>query len=66
MNIRMLTLAERERLAYIEGHPDAGMLGELVDTNQKLVQAENDLFDAQDELEVANVKLNEIRDLVNA
>ena len=39
MNIRMLTPAERERLAYIEGHPDAGMLGELVDTNQKLVQA---------------------------
>ena len=66
MNIRMLTPAERERLAYIEGHPDAGMLGELVDTNQKLVQAENDLFDAQDELEVANVKLNEIHDLVNA
>lgn len=65
MNIRMLTPAERERLAYIEGHPDAGTLGELVDTNQKLVQAENDLFKAEDELEVANALLDEVRELVN-
>ena len=65
MNIRMLSTAERERLAYIEGHPDAEMLGELADTNQKLVQAENDLFKAEDELEVANALLDEVRELVN-
>jgi hypothetical protein len=44
MNIRPLTAAERlhlqwaerERLAYIENHPDAGLLGELVDTQHEL------------------------------
>lgn len=44
MNIRPLTAAERqhlawaerERLAYIEGHPDAKLLGELMDTQHEL------------------------------
>jgi hypothetical protein len=51
MNIRPLTAAERqhlqwaerERLAYIENHPDAGLLGELVDAQYELEQAQNEL-----------------------
>jgi len=53
MNIRPLTAAERlhlqwaerERLAYIENHPDARLLGELVD-------AQHDLGLALDEIDV--------------
>lgn len=53
MNIRPLTAAERlhlqwaerERLAYIENHPDARLLGELVD-------AQHDLGLALDKIDV--------------
>lgn len=53
MNIRPLTAAERlhlqwaerERLAYIENHPDKELLGELVD-------AQHDLELALDEIDV--------------
>jgi hypothetical protein len=53
MNIRPLTAAERlhlqwaerERLAYVENHPDARLLGELVD-------AQHDLGLALDEIDV--------------
>jgi hypothetical protein len=43
MNIRMLTLAERERLAYIEDHPDKELLGELADTGHELDEALDEL-----------------------
>jgi len=51
MNIRPLTAAERlhlqwaerERLAYIENQPDAGLLGELVDAQHELEQALDEL-----------------------
>jgi hypothetical protein len=43
MNIRMLTTEERERLAYIENHPDAKLLGELVDAQHELEQAPDEL-----------------------
>jgi|TARA_R110000868_G_scaffold71355_1_gene209095 hypothetical protein len=44
MNIRMLTTEERERLAYIEGYTEAAeLLGELLDTQQELQDAENEL-----------------------
>lgn len=73
MNIRMLTPAERERLAYIEDHPDKELLGGLVDTQHELVEVgeelrkeENYREEAENELDAANVKLEEIRDLVNA
>jgi len=39
MNIRTMTLQERERMAYIENHPDAGLLGELVDAEHELDEA---------------------------
>ena len=57
MNIRMLTPAERERLAYIEGHPDAEMLGELVDTERRLNEAEDDLFETEQRLEGAEDRI---------
>lgn len=50
MNIRMLTPAERERLAYTEDHPDKELLellAELEDTKKALETAQDDLFDAQ-------------------
>ena len=40
MNIRMLTPAERERLAYIEDHPDKELLGKLADAEHELEEAE--------------------------
>jgi hypothetical protein len=44
MNIRMLTTEERERLAYIEGYIEAAeLLGELLDTQQEMQDAENEL-----------------------
>ena len=59
MHIRPLTAAERlhlqwaerERLAYIENHPDARLLGELVDGQHELERAQDELEQAQDELE---------------
>ena len=51
MNIRMLTTIrmlkteERERLAYIEDHPDKELLGELVDAQHALDRALDDLED---------------------
>lgn len=57
MNIRPLTAAERlhlqwaerERLAYIENHPDKELLGELVDAQHELGLAwdEIDVLEAQ-------------------
>ena len=73
MNIRMLSLAERERLAYIEDHPDKELLAGLMDAEQELVEVgeelrneENYREEAENELDAANVKLDEIRELVNA
>ena len=43
MNIRRLTTEERERLAYIEDHPDKELLGELVDAQHELEQAQDEL-----------------------
>jgi septal ring factor EnvC (AmiA/AmiB activator) len=57
MNIRMLTPAERERLAYIEDHPDKELLGELVDTERRLNEAENDLFETEQRLEEAEDRI---------
>jgi hypothetical protein len=57
MNIRMMTIEERERLAYIEGHPDAGLLGAILaaqderDAMEAIVEtAEAELSDALDRL----------------
>jgi septal ring factor EnvC (AmiA/AmiB activator) len=73
MNIRMLTLAERERLAYIGDHPDKELLAGLMDAEQELVEVgeelrttENYLYEAEEELDSANAKLNDIRDMVDA
>ena len=71
MNIRMLSLAERERFAYIENHPNAELLGGLMDAEQELVEVgeelrneENYREEAEEELEKANAKLDEIRELL--
>jgi hypothetical protein len=57
MNIRMLTIEERERLAYIEGHPDAGLLGAILAAQEErdametiIEEVEADLADALDRL----------------
>jgi hypothetical protein len=57
MDIRTLTIKERERLAYIKGHPDAGLLGEILaaqeerDAMETLFESvEDDLADALDRL----------------
>lgn len=72
MNIRMLSLAERERFAYIENHPDAELLGGLMDAEQELVEVgeelrneENYREDAEKELEQAYAKLDEIREVLD-
>lgn len=59
MNIHMMTIEERERLAYIEGHPDAGLLGAILaarderDAMEVIVEeVEADLADALDRLGV--------------
>ena len=56
MNIT-LTIEEQERLAYIEGHPDAKLLGEILaaqeerDAMETLFESvEDDLADALDRL----------------
>lgn len=57
MNIRTLTIEERERLAYIEGHPDAKLLGEILAAQEErdametiIEEVEADLADALDRL----------------
>jgi hypothetical protein len=39
MSTQTMTLQERERLAYIENHPDKELLGELVDAEHELDEA---------------------------
>ena len=72
MNIRMLSLAERERFVYIENHPDAELLGGLMDAEQELVEVgeelrdqENYLEEAEKELEQAYAKLDELREVLD-
>ena len=48
MNIRRLTTEERERLAYIEDHPDKELLGELADSEHRLDQVEWRLEELED------------------
>ena len=50
MNIRTLTIEERERLAYIEGRPDAKLLGEILAAQMIVEEVEADLADALDRL----------------
>lgn len=57
MDIRTLTIKERERLAYIGGHSDAKLLGGILaaqeerDAMETLFEiAEDDLADALDRL----------------
>ena len=64
MNIRMLTIEERERFAYAENHPDKELLGDLFDTQEELQSSEMNLGEAEEELEEANAKLDEIRELL--
>lgn len=51
MNIRLLTLHERERLAYIENHSDKGPLGELVDIEHELLDTKDALVETEWRLE---------------
>lgn len=51
MNIRLLTLHERERLAYIENRPDKGPLGELVDIEHELLDTKDALVETEWRLE---------------
>jgi hypothetical protein len=52
MNIT-LTIEERERLAYIEGHPDAGLLGAILAARDERDAMEEELDAMEAALETA-------------
>jgi hypothetical protein len=62
MNIRMMTIEERERLAYIEGHPDAGLLGAILAAQEERDAMEEERYVMEAALETAEAELSDALD----
>lgn len=66
MNIRMMTIEERERLAYIEGHPDAGLLGAILAARDERDAMEDERDDMGKALKTAEAELSDALDRLGA
>ena len=61
-----LTIEEQERIAYIEGHPDAKLLGAILAAQDERDAMERELEKVGEALETAEAELSDTLDRLGA